>query len=878
MKKLLSLILLIACCLLLVSCTSLTIPGVNFPEINIFGFTIKGGCTTHLDNNGDLKCDKCGEAVECTAHKDNDEDLKCDKCGAEVKCTHKDLDNDGKCDVKACDYAFCTHEYEEDYSYNKTHHFFRNTCDCDIDPKDEEPHTDVNNDGVCDVCSWNYNHTHTYQKTYTYDLTHHWYASTCGHSVQKNYSEHSDRNNDGLCDECEWDYNHVHTYEEEWSIDDTKHWYEPTCGHAIDPKSEGPHTDVNNDGVCDVCEWDYNHVHRYAEGDAWTSDENGHWHAPICGHNIPPIDYEAHVNEPDALGNDDGECDVCRYNMCGPNHRFDPDVWEWDETGHWHPSICGHVTEASTMERKGHDDGTVKDGICEECGYDKMCEHPHETDIYSSNEKYHWEKLKCECTVVPADRLYEHVDTNDNNGVCDICEYQFCKHEFDNDAWAWEEGGTTHWHPTICDHDIPNNKKDEAPHIDNDGNDGVCDICGYQICKHPQSTNEYSSDENYHWNKFAECEHVVPDTLKTLHEDCDSDSDGICDVCLYQFCSHPQDPEVLDKDATHHWNKFTECDHEVPANRKTPHSDDDNDGVCEVCGVYCEHPIVSDDVYESNETHHWNKLTCSHVVPEDRMIAHADGDDDGFCDACNYNVCGENHVPNTNVWEMNASGHWHPSKCGHSNACSEIIPHTDNPGADGRPDGLCDTCGYQVCEHTFESAFTIDQNKHWHETTCGCSVPESTKQDHLDEDDDGWCEICLLQFCTHPAIPGAYDSNMTHHWVKTECGHKLPVSARELHDDPDNDGYCTVCGQYCEHPFDENTYDSDATHHWHTITGECEHVIPEERKGLHVDTNNDNRCDVCERIYISDGDIEVDPDDSIDTPPLIITPKQEGQE
>ena len=60
-------------------------------------------CTEHVDEDGDGKCDKCGETVQtpCTEHTDEDSDGKCDKCGetVQISCTeHVDEDGDDKCD------------------------------------------------------------------------------------------------------------------------------------------------------------------------------------------------------------------------------------------------------------------------------------------------------------------------------------------------------------------------------------------------------------------------------------------------------------------------------------------------------------------------------------------------------------------------------------------------------------------------------------------------------------------------------------------------------------------------------------------------------------------------------------------------------------
>jgi len=64
-------------------------------------------CPGHEDDNGDGKCDHCGEDYTappfvCPGHEDNDFDGKCDHCGEGMEippeCTHVDNNFDGKCD------------------------------------------------------------------------------------------------------------------------------------------------------------------------------------------------------------------------------------------------------------------------------------------------------------------------------------------------------------------------------------------------------------------------------------------------------------------------------------------------------------------------------------------------------------------------------------------------------------------------------------------------------------------------------------------------------------------------------------------------------------------------------------------------------------
>lgn len=144
---------------------------------------------------------------------------------------------------------------------------------------------------------------HTYADTLSSDAEYHWYAATCEHTDVKGEQEpHKDENDDGVCDICAYDGDHVHTYEETLTISQTHHWYATTCTHDV-PKDKAEHVDDNNDGRCDVCLFDKGHVCTYET--AWSTNATKHWHATTCSH--APV-MEDHV---DSDGNN--VCDVCEY-------------------------------------------------------------------------------------------------------------------------------------------------------------------------------------------------------------------------------------------------------------------------------------------------------------------------------------------------------------------------------------------------------------------------------------------------------------------------------------------------------------------------------------------------------------------------------------
>ncbi len=235
------------------------------------------------------------------------------------KEAHMDEDGNDLCDV--CGYAMNhDHTHATEWSFNKDEHYHAPTCGCNANDKkyqkDNAPHVDENNDAICDVCTYDYDHSHTYGEDWVKaDETYHWHAPTCGHDVDgADKEEHKDEDNNGLCDGCEWNFDHEHTFEEEWTTDADYHWQKPTCGHEV-LGQKNPHRDTDGDGKCDGCEQTFEHYHDI-DWDVWTSDKDNHWHAAKgdCAEckdaegNAIVADFGAHTE-----WKEDGICDVCEH-------------------------------------------------------------------------------------------------------------------------------------------------------------------------------------------------------------------------------------------------------------------------------------------------------------------------------------------------------------------------------------------------------------------------------------------------------------------------------------------------------------------------------------------------------------------------------------
>ncbi len=137
-------------------------------------------------------------------------------------------------------------------------------------------------------------HVHTYRDTWSKDANGHWYEATCDcEDVAVNKIKHTDKNNDGKCDICEFT-DHEHTYSEDWTADCTNHWHAADCGHTVEGKDVAAHEDKNGDGACDVCARIIEEIHVHIYATEWTTDDQYHWYAPICEHKDAELDKQAH--------------------------------------------------------------------------------------------------------------------------------------------------------------------------------------------------------------------------------------------------------------------------------------------------------------------------------------------------------------------------------------------------------------------------------------------------------------------------------------------------------------------------------------------------------------------------------------------------------
>lgn len=136
------------------------------------------------------------------------------------------------------------------------------------------------------VCLASCAHEHTFSEAWSSDKSNHWHAATCEHGeIKDSLGAHTDLDEDGVCDVCNAETKHTHTFVDEWSFDDDNHWKAATCSHTEEKGELSLHSDDDSNGICDVCS---GHVHDVnAAGYCKYSD---------CGKKINEID-ETDINQ-----------------------------------------------------------------------------------------------------------------------------------------------------------------------------------------------------------------------------------------------------------------------------------------------------------------------------------------------------------------------------------------------------------------------------------------------------------------------------------------------------------------------------------------------------------------------------------------------------
>lgn len=231
-----------------------------------------------------------------------------------------------------------------------------------------------------------------------------------------------------------------HSWGDTYEKDEDQHWKVCTkCGaeseksnHTWDNGKETTPPTETTEGVktykCTVCNAEKTekleklpHTHTYS--DDWTSDDNGHWHAATCGHDVKSGEAEHDFGAPTVTpstctqhGSEEYICRTCGYKKTVTldlaEHNFDGE-WQKDENNHWKVcTVCS--TEKSEVTAHSWNDGEItkqptedEAGVmlytCTVCKATKTepiapLDHTHDwSGEWSKDDTYHWHDCLNNC-------------------------------------------------------------------------------------------------------------------------------------------------------------------------------------------------------------------------------------------------------------------------------------------------------------------------------------------------------------------------------------------------------------------------------------------------------------------------------------------------
>ncbi len=517
---------------------------------------------------------------------------------------HIDAGSDGECDVCGKLLPICRQHLDANADT------FCDDCGQKLDENDcNGNHTDGDNDGVCDKCGDEYTK-----------------YCTVGH--------HVDLNHDGACDIAVCGKSGItitHTDENKDDICDG-------CGASLGSSACTDHTDANNDGLCDICT---NTFSKVCIGQHTDANHDGTCDLVICLTTGLTIVHDE--------VSDDNNCSTAVVCSCGytitsaKSHDFTGD-YEADENGHWH--ICeneGCTVTDTKASHSGTNDNNCSTAVICSCGYTVTSAKSHDfTGDYETDTSGHWHICGNEgCTVT--DTKASHSGTDDNNcstAVVCSCGYTITaakSHDFTGDSEADVNG---HWH--ICENEGCTVTEIKALHIDSN-NDGECDVCTVtfvRVCEGAHIDADHDGT----------CDLVICLTtgLTVVHDEVSDDkncSTAVVCSCGYTITAAKSHDFTGDyeADVNGHWHI---CENEgcTVTDTKAAHSgtDDNNCSTAVVCS--CGYTVTSAKSHDftgawtKNSTEHWHICINDGCTVTDVKARHADADDDGYCDACNYKI------------------------------------------------------------------------------------------------------------------------------------------------------------------------------------------------------------------------------------------------
>ena len=235
---------------------------------------------------------------------------------------------------------------------------------------------------------------------------------------------------------------HEHTFSSDWSSNATSHWHAATCEHKTFTSDLADHTfgqwtvveptetaEGRQTRECSICHYVQTEVlpkkaHEHEFADAYTADDEYHWHEAICEHDLisglEEHDYgdwrQTVAPTETIVGKKERTCRICE-------HVQEADVEKTPHTHVWGEWI---IDEDPTEAKAGKKHRECACGATQEEVIDQL-EHVHTySNAWTSNSQGHWHEATCGHSVtteIVAHTPDREAPDRGNPIRCSICGY-----------------------------------------------------------------------------------------------------------------------------------------------------------------------------------------------------------------------------------------------------------------------------------------------------------------------------------------------------------------------------------------------------------------------------------------------------------------------
>lgn len=543
-----------------------------------------------------------------------------------------------------------------------------------------------------------------------------------------------------------------HEHEYAWTVDGSKCWQYCTVDGCTATTNIGDHADSENDSdfVCDHCG---EHIHSMT---AYDKNDTQHWIIcadSACSEVGDKVDHTWKVD----TSNTDNTKTVYTC-VCGATKEEHAHVWattlSYDGDGHWYACTNGNCAEqkdyaAHNWEKQDTSTSTNYDYKCSACGATKS-EHVHVwSTSYTWNDTTHWHKcIDSNCTAISGEGT--HYDYN-GTGVCDAGD---CSAAVDKATLTSltitgltepAEGAEVGFTASVAEsaYGTPTVKWNRVTNLST----------GASVALGSGAT--FAAGQMYNTSI------MVP--INSL----DAVSDTISITLNGQKVPFYTSNTAFNNAVAAYQGNYTAYMAKIVWSGGSQY--------IAVSAMFAKTPGTHTHTYGADwiETSAQHYMLCTGCGEIKDAAKHYDNNNSGLCDVCgfdmkyyNANATGatSTHTHTYGAdWVESATQHWH--QCTTCGATKDTANH-----ADLNKTGKCDVCGFVMTAadghtHTYGTDWTEDFAMHWKQcTTCGAKTEIAA---HYDNNNTGLCDVCGYAMATTSSttVAATGDANATFLWV-----------------------------------------------------------------------------------------------------------------